>query len=183
MEKQKMDSFYYDLVNINSNYESRLEDIKLCVEQIRYNYNNLSETEGLCKVISLEVSASLKEDDVSHRIINTKDFGSDYEHNFVIAFYKTDEVHYVLIDLTFHQFLPEEGRVLLPNFKKWPAEVLLMDTKGKDVLESLLNFGYAPINNEIFNKYLACFTNKDTTFNINDIIAIDFANDESFGIN
>lgn len=104
---------YSKLVNIkNIDYEKEIKDI---IKKVKDEYDGLT-TDMTCKIYSSIIHSKLREKHVNSRIINTKDLGFAYEHQFVIASNLQEKY---LIDLTYSQF-----------FSELPLEFKNLDTNG-----------------------------------------------------
>ena len=129
-----LNSFYYKISNINKS--NNIEIIEQVIEVIKlFMQENDIDSLRMCKVFSNLIYNELTSRNVACKIINTKELFGCYEHEFVIAhFYKDDKINYVLIDLTYSQFV----------------------TKGitNELLYSLLNNGYCLVDDSVLDNYL-----------------------------
>ena len=100
----------------------------------------------MCKVAANLVYNDLKNEHVVAKIVNTKELGLGYEHEFVLA---KDVFIYYLIDVTYEQFI----------------------NKGTKLNEELLKNGYIHANDKVLGSYLNSIPNtyKLDSINIDDI--------------
>ena len=102
--------------------------------------------EIMCKVYSSNLLYELRLLHIPVHLINTLDFGSNYEHHFLLVPQHQEKRKYYLIDLFFHQFL------------KCPLS-----------LYSLWKDGYQAVNDEDFYLYFQIVTNyKVEIFSVDD---------------
>lgn len=151
MNKGSINDFYYDLLNINKNNDS-LNSIKKVIDNLKeYMKNNDIDSHGMCKVLSNLVHNELTNIGISNQVINTKKLFDCYEHEFILAHYKDDStIKYILIDLTYLQFLKLPNSKVLYPFKDFPSEYL----KQSHVLNDLLENGYSNVDEKDFQNYL-----------------------------
>ena len=107
--------------------------IEEVIKDVKNEYQKLT-TKRTCVIYSSLVYILLNQRHISSRIINTKDLGIDFEHQFCLVPYQNKE--YYLIDLTYEQF---------------------NNTSFKELLQD----GYIIINDLDFNKYLDIITNRE----------------------
>ena len=115
--------------------------LKETIDEVRNEFTNIVEKQR-CKIYSGRLVEKLKEKHVPVRLVNTKDLGYPYEHEFVLVPDKDDS--YFLSDLTYSQF----------NALKFP---------------DLLEFGYERIDSDVLNDYLGIVTGVNSDKNIDDI--------------
>jgi len=157
---------------------NRLSDIiKIIKNEIKSRGEGFS-TDRLCMILSDSIGIALKKQNIDFRIINTLDYGATYEHVFIVAFYKTVEMNYVLIDTAFEQFVKKDGYEL-KAFEEWPSVILARSEEGWELLDHLCYTGCSVVDNATFNKYLSVFTNKEFSLDLNDLIALDVGEDYS----
>jgi hypothetical protein len=169
MGKSELNNFYYNLLNIGSSNQDKLTDIANIIEKNKQELSQTTDYEGLCKIFSNNISLDLKEKEIDHRILNTLDLGSNYEHVFVVAFYKTQDLNYVLIDPTFIQFASNQNKQLIA-FNEWPSDTLKQTLDGEKLSNKLIESGYSLVDNNIFNKYLNIFNNLEHTLALDEVL-------------
>ena len=169
MNKQELNSFYYDLLNIRKISQDRMPEITTIVEAHKKELAPTDDYEGLCRVFSTNIALNLRERNINCRIINISDYGVNYDHLFVVAAYKTDAINYVLIDPTFSQFVSSPDRKLI-TFEEWPGDVLKADTNGTELLNHLLTTGCSSIDNNSFNLYLKSFSSMSKSSTLEETI-------------
>ena len=132
----------YDKIQNIYNINKENEIIKVIAEA-KSEYQNLT-TKRTCVIYSSLIAILLSQKHISVRIINTKDLGMSFEHQFCLV---PDQNKYYLIDLTFEQF----------------------NTKG--AFPNLLTNGYMLINNTDFNNYLSIVTanERKDIYNLDDV--------------
>lgn len=116
------------ILNINS--VNKEDVIKECIKITNDKLNGLTK-ERMCKVYSNYIYNELKNKNVLSKIINTKDLGYKYEHEFVIVPINYNDKTNYLIDLTYSQFL-----------------------NNNEAFNDLLNNGYQFVNEEDLKNYL-----------------------------
>ena len=127
---------YSKMLNIsNKNIEIIIKNIINKVKTL------ITNTEGMCMVSSNLIYNDLLEAHIPSKIINTKELGLCYEHEFIIT--KDQEIYY-LIDITYDQFL----------------------NKGTILNDELLKNCYTKIDNHSLTAYLNSIPN---TYKINNI--------------
>ena len=94
--------------------------------------------ERMCKVYSSYLLKELLQNHISARLINSKDLGDYYEHQFLLISYSSEL--YFLVDLTYSQFKIKDNN--------W---------------EQLYESGYQLVDDEKFNNYLNIITNYEIT--------------------
>ena len=100
----------------------------------------------------MKLKSYLEEQDIDVKIFNIHDLTNvDYDHYFLIA-------DNFLIDLTYSQFLPKNGK--LRFFDDFPSNILKKSVEGEKILSNLLNNGYFKIENNL-DLYLSSFKNKE----------------------
>ena len=106
MKENNLNSFYFNLLNINKNNDT-INDIKKIINNIN-NYleiNKLDKT-MFCKVLSNLLHNELKDKRIFNKIVNTNDLFNCYEHEFILASYdENDTIKYILIDMAYEQFV------------------------------------------------------------------------------
>ena len=122
-------SLYDNMLNISN------KDIETIINNSIKKINKISsDKEGICKVVSNMIYHTLLKEHVVCKIINTKELGLGYEHEFVLA----KEINNVyLIDATYEQFI----------------------NKGTILNKELLNNGYIKVDNTILINYLNSIPN------------------------
>lgn len=124
------------MLNItNKNIEQIIRSIIIQEKAIIKNSNRM------CMVASNLIYNDLLESHIPCKIINTKELGLGYEHEFVIV---REKEYYFLIDITYDQFLTKSSN---PNLE-------------------LLQQGYIKVDNDSLVKYLNSIPN---TYKINSI--------------
>ena len=116
------------------------EKIVDAIDMSRVELEKLT-TDLTCKLYSSAVKDNLNKKHVINRIINTKDLGLPYEHQFNIAYGNGD---YYLIDLTYKQF------------------------KSADFIDVLLQ-GYTKIDNDDLQDYLSIVGNGITNITLEEL--------------
>ena len=122
-------NLYDKITNIREIDKNKI--INEVIREVRNEYQKLT-TKRTCVIYSSLIYILLKQKHITTRIINTKDLGFNFEHQFCLVPYQYKE--YYLIDLAYEQFNNK-------NFEK------------------LLLNGYIIINDLDFNKYLNIVTN------------------------
>jgi len=164
--------YYYDLLNISKVRLDRTPEI----DSIIKNTVSLMQTQvydGLCKVFCHNIAVDLKKAGINCRTINTLSLRSHYEHVFLVAFFKTTSIQYVLVDPTFSQFKHESNRKLIA-FDEWPDEILKRTEEGSLMLEALLERGYCLVDNKTFNLYLKIFVNLNQQINLEQLLISEY---------
>ena len=126
------------------------EIIRITIDYVldEFKKTNLSDFDGLCFYFSNNIKSYLEEQDIDVKILNTCDLTNvNFDHYFLIA-------DGYLIDLTYRQFLPRNGK--LRFFDDFPSNVLKKSLEGEKILNCLLNDGYFKIDNNL-NVYLDSF--------------------------
>ena len=123
-------NLYDKITNIREIDKNKV--IEEVIKKVRDEYQKLT-TKRTCVIYSSLVYILLNQRHISTRIINTKDLGFNFEHQFCLVPKDND---YYLIDLTYDQFDNHN----FPN---------------------LLEKGYIIINDLDFNKYLNIITNNE----------------------
>lgn len=132
-------NLYERMLNIKQiNIENTIKQI------INKNKQIIPNTTGMCQVASNLIYNDLQSKHIPSRIINTKELGLGYEHEFLLV---KDIKKYFLIDITYDQFL----------------------ISNTILNKELLNNGYIIIDNNTLTNYLNSIPN---TFKI-DYIDID----------
>lgn len=129
------------MLNINN------KDLESIIkESINKTRKEINFSEGMCKVAANLVYNDLKNEHVVAKIVNTKELGLGYEHEFVLV---KDVFIYYLIDVTYEQFI----------------------NKGTKLNEELLKNGYIHVNDKVLSSYLNSIPNtyKLDSINIDDI--------------
>ncbi len=134
-----------DLYNLCKNilHVDILEEVKNSISYANNKYRNLTK-ERTCFLYSSFIHEYLLNHHISSRIVSTKDFDMDYEHQFVIA--KDDNLYY-LIDVNYRY-------------------VVNID---KSEFSSLLTNGYQKMSSEEIYKYLETIGKIDSNKNIDDM--------------
>ena len=121
--------------------------------------NNLEEVgkidslDGLCFYFANNIKADLELMEVPVSIYNINE-GEGYNHYYLIADYE------YLIDVTYGQFMERENEVPI-MFADFPGNILGSSSRGKVILEDLLNFGYHKLEDGDLDIYLASFKLKE----------------------
>lgn len=126
------------------------EIIKITIDYVLDEFKNInvSDFDGLCFYFSNNIKSYLEEQDIDVKILNIHDLTNvNYDHYFLIA-------DNFLIDLTYSQFLPKNGK--LRFFDDFPSNFLKKSLEGEKILNCLLNDGYFKIDNNL-NVYLNSF--------------------------
>lgn len=126
------------------------EIIRITIDYVldEFKKTNLSDFDGLCFYFSNNIKSYLEEQDIDVKILNICDLTNvNFDHYFLIA-------DGYLIDLTYRQFLPRNGK--LRFFDDFPSNVLKKSLEGEKILNCLLNDGYFKIDNNL-NDYLDSF--------------------------
>ena len=126
------------------------EIIRITIDYVldEFKKTNLSDFDGLCFYFSNNIQSYLEEQDIDVKILNICDLTNvNFDHYFLIA-------DGYLIDLTYRQFLPRNGK--LRFFDDFPSNVLKKSLEGEKILNCLLNDGYFKIDNNL-NVYLDSF--------------------------
>lgn len=126
------------------------EIIRITIDYVldEFKKTNLSDFDGLCFYFSNNIKSYLEEQDIDVKILNICDLTNvNFNHYFLIA-------DGYLIDLTYRQFLPRNGK--LRFFEDFPSNVLKKSLEGEKILNCLLNDGYFKIDNNL-NVYLDSF--------------------------
>lgn len=127
-------SLYDKLLNIdNKNIETKLND---AIKETYVELNGLTE-KRTCMIYSSYLYENLKERHLLGHIINTKDLGSNFAHQFILM--PTIEDEYYLVDLTYRQF----------------------EQKPVDLID-LYEKGYQKIDNLVWQEYLDSVLRSDT---------------------
>ena len=135
----------------------KLNIIDRIIIKNKKKFNNKT---GMCKVISNYISCDLIEDSVNNKIINTKDLGFNYEHEFVLV--KLDLENIVIIDLTFEQFVKND----LNFYEELPFEKLIKTERGKVIAYSILKKGYSILHVDELKNFVEIFSIKKLALNI-----------------
>ena len=122
-------NLYDKITNIRKLDKNKI--IKEVIKEVKCEYQKLT-TKRTCVIYSGLIYILLNQRHISTRIINTKDLGFNFEHQFCLVPYQNKE--YYLIDLTYDQF-------------------------NNTNFNNLLQDGYIIINDLDFNKYLSIVTN------------------------
>lgn len=126
------------------------EIIRITIDYVldEFKKTNLSDFDGLCFYFSNNIKSYLEEQDIDVKILNICELTNvNFDHYFLIA-------DGYLIDLTYRQFLPRNGK--LRFFDDFPSNVLKKSLEGEKILNCLLNDGYFKIDNNL-NVYLDSF--------------------------
>ena len=124
-------NLYNKITNIREIDKTKV--IKDLIKEVKQEYQKLT-TKRTCVIYSSLVYILLNQRHITTRIINTKDLGFNFEHQFCLVPYPNKK--YYLIDLTYNQFNNTSFNELLQN-------------------------GYIIINDLDFNKYLNIITNEE----------------------
>ena len=125
-------NLYDKITNIRELDKTKI--IEEVIKEVKNEYQKLT-TKRTCVIYSSLVYLLLNQKHISTRIINTRDLGLNFEHQFCLVPYHNKE--YYLIDLTYDQFNNISFKTLLQN-------------------------GYIIINDLDFNKYLNIITKGET---------------------
>ncbi len=154
---KELNQLYNRILNLKG--ENVEENICFIIDEIKkeiVSYN--IDYSGLCKLVSNNLSIKLNEKGIHNKIINLKTLFDAYEHEFVICFYYLDGDHFLLIDLTYSQFVNNKNQQLRENiFNNWPGDVLNATQEGQIVLNDLLQKGYIELTEENLRLYLNSF--------------------------
>lgn len=162
-DKNKLHQLYFNMLNIKRTQSGiPVHELDHIIQSNSVEVKqNVASLDGLCKVISHNISIDLRNKNIQHRIINTKDILGGYEHLFILAYFGDYEhLKYVLIDPTYEQFVSKENTILYGSFEEWPANVLEKTEQGKELLTTLLSKGWIEINNMQLKTYLGSFMNE-----------------------
>lgn len=124
-------NLYDKITNIREIDKTKV--IEDAIKEVKNEYKKLT-TKRTCVIYSSLVYILLNQRHIPTRIINTRDLGFNFEHQFCLVPYQNKE--YYLIDLTYNQFNNTNFNNLLQN-------------------------GYIIINDLDFNKYLNIITNEE----------------------
>ena len=112
--------------------------------------SNVESFDGLCYFFSNNVMCDLLEQGFNVLMLNIRDYTDvNYDHYFLVA------NHEYLIDLTYSQFLPKEGKIRF--FEDFPANILSKSQDGKIILNELINNYYIKLKDNYLNLYLGSF--------------------------
>ena len=125
-------NLYDKITNIREIDKTKV--IEEVIKEVKNEYQKLT-TKRTCVIYSSLVYILLNQRHISTRIINTRDLGFNFEHQFCLVPYQNKE--YYLIDLTYEQFNNTSFNELLQN-------------------------GYIIINDLDFNNYLNIITNGES---------------------
>ncbi len=155
-----LNSFYYKLLHIESKPLSEtyiLWEIEETIKEEMDSIQNWSSSiEGLCKVASYHIGEMLRQKGISIAYLNTKNFSCAFEHVALLVYYEiSNEIKYILIDVTYEQFLPVANRRLNPKLKSWPG-ICLMENNFS-LYENLCTKGYSSITIKDLNDYMKSF--------------------------
>ena len=128
----------YDYINILGNKE---ETIKSSIKNVREKLKTINE-EGNCYSYSNYIYNELLENHIVCKIINTKDYGYDYMHYFVLV--PNTQNDYYLIDLTYSQF-------------------------NNEYFSNLKRDGYIKINNSEFILYLSIVSGQANNISLDSV--------------
>lgn len=150
MKENNLNSFYFNLLNINKNNDT-INDIKKIINNIN-NYleiNKLDKT-MFCKVLSNLLHNELKDKRIFNKIVNTNDLFNCYEHEFILASYdENDTIKYILIDMAYEQFVKKDNRTLI-TLNEFPSELIT----NKELLNNILENNFSIIDENDFQEYL-----------------------------
>ena len=142
--------------------------IEKLINIVKEEISLVNEVDGLCYFASNNLLFDLQNAYIDAFMFNIRDLAlTDFDHYFLII---KDSKDY-LVDLTFKQFVKEEGkRNRISKIVKWPSEILEETELGQKVLNSLINDGYMELNDEVLNIYLKCFNSSlDFLVSLDDI--------------
>ena len=125
-------NLYDKITNIRELDKNKV--IEEVIKEVKLEYQKLT-TKRTCVIYSSLIYILLNQRHISTRIINTRDLGFNFEHQFCLVPYQNKE--YYLIDLTYEQFNNTSFNELLQN-------------------------GYIIINDLDFNNYLNIITNGES---------------------
>lgn len=134
----------FDLLNLDG---KNVEDkIVQSIEEVKEELKDL-DTERMCKVYSGHLYQKLRDKHVMCRLIDTKDLGIDYQHQFILVLEK--ENSYFLVDLTYEQFGDDEflHELLDKGYEKvdslkWAYYMSKFDFYGVPLMNDVFNGGY-----------------------------------------
>ncbi len=142
--------------------------IEKLINIVKEEISLVNEVDGLCYFASNNLLFDLQNAYIDAFMFNIRDLAlTDFDHYFLII---KDSKDY-LVDLTFKQFVKEEGkRNRISKIVKWPSEILEETELGQKVLNSLITDGYMELNDEVLNIYLKCFNSSlDFLVSLDDI--------------
>lgn len=152
-----LEDFYYQIRHLRDE-KKEIENIAF---QNRNKFMEITDTlEGLCKICTSHISADLDKAGIEYQKINLQEEFGIFDHECILARYKNKEYHYVLIDISFPQFLPKEGKINT-HLREYPALLLSQTEEGKQVAESLTNIGFSEITDETWKQYINSFALKE----------------------
>ncbi len=157
-----LDNFYYNLLHIHQTTMNEHQMISLIdhivKEQMHILKEHSSSLEGMCKVASYQIAEQLKQNNIAVEYVNTKQLLGSYEHVALMATYQIrEQIHYILIDPTYIQFVPRQNETLNPIFLEWPGKYL--KEHNQCLYDHLTELGYAKINQHDWTDYLDSFLN------------------------
>lgn len=171
MEKNKeLEEFYYNILHLRTNEKTKIEDV---IIQNKEKFCNLTDNfEGLCKVFSNHIALDLDQIGADYKLINLqKEFGF-FDHECIIVRYKNPNIKfgYLLVDISFRQFLPEKGKNINPHLKEYPSVILSETESGKTIVKALVEHGFCDIDNETLTQYINSFRgiNEKATVSLED---------------
>lgn len=156
-KSRELEEFYYNLLHLRVDEKEEVENI---IIKNREKFCNLTDNfEGLCKVFSNHIAFDLEKIGVDYKIINLQQTFGFFDHECVIVRYKNSNLsfEYLLVDISFKQFLPKKGKTVNPHLQEYPSVILSKSEVGKRIANSLVNKGFCDINNETFTEYINSF--------------------------
>lgn len=158
-----MDDFYQKILNIENR---EIEEIVKSI--VLFEKNKVLEKsdflDGYCKYLCHQIKEELKKENIYAIDLDLSELIS-IDHMALLIQYKfNNEMKTILIDPTFIQFVESLDKELI-NLSHWPSEKV-----SEELLKYLLEYGYAFINNDLFNNYLNAFLDSDQEFNLEEYI-------------
>ena len=134
----------YDLLNLDG---KNIEDkIISAIDEVKKELGDL-ETERTCMIYSGHLYNKLREKHVMCRLVDTKDLGIDYQHQFVLVSENRDS--YFLADLTYEQFGDDEllKKLISSGYEKmdelkWSYYMSKFDTYGLPSMREVFEGDY-----------------------------------------
>lgn len=160
-KNKELQEFYYNILHLRQNEKTKIENI---IIQNKEKFCNLTDDfEGLCKIISNHIALDLDQIGVDYKLINLQKAFGFFDHECVIVRYKYPNCKfgYLLVDISFKQFLPKKGKKVNPHLQQYPPIILSETEIGKTVTHNLLENGFCDIDNEILTQYINSFRGKN----------------------
>lgn len=144
------------------------EQIETTVTEVGKELANVEAVEGLCYYASNNICYDLTTAGVEASMLNIRELADvDYDHYFVLA---SDNSQKYLIDLTFNQFIKQEGYEIR-FFNDWPSVMLKQTKIGNELLEHLAKQGYDKIDDQKLGAYISSFNpDQPFFFSVDDIM-------------